>query len=111
MSYYRGLPKKLRIGPYDIKIEITELNHEDGEQHIWGKWRDSKQLIQLTPEQPNAPFAVDTMMHEIIHAIFSIHHLDKEDDEERIVSSIASALTQVYRDNRALLAWISKRAR
>jgi hypothetical protein len=55
-------------------------------------------------------FALDTVLHELMHAVYSVCHLRVSDDEERVVGMISSSLVQVFRDNPKLVAWIEKAA-
>lgn len=52
---------------------------------------------------------VYTLIHEINHAIYWAYKLDDEDKEERIVSTFATAWTQIYRDNPALMDFIKEK--
>jgi hypothetical protein len=62
--------------------------------------------IRIRPDVPSRWVIVDTVLHEINHAIFWAYLLRDNDDEERTVATIATGWTQVFRDNPALLAWI-----
>ena len=45
-------------------------------------------------------------MHEINHAIFWAYCIQNEDKEERVVSTMATAWTQIFRDNPKILRFI-----
>lgn len=49
-----------------------------------------------------------TLIHEINHAIFWLYNIEKDDDEERIVNTMANAWVQVYKDNPKLVEFIRK---
>jgi hypothetical protein len=52
---------------------------------------------------------VDTLLHEVFHAIWAIGQLkDKGQEEERAVAVMATYMTQVIRDNPHLMRWIAK---
>ncbi len=97
------LPPSIRIGPFDVALEAKDKLSEADE---WGDFEVV--TIRLKSAQPSPTFAVDTLLHEIYHAIYKWHSLRKHDDEERICSVMATGLTQVLRDNPKLLAWILK---
>ena len=101
---FEGLPPSIRIGPFDIHIQVAE-QFED--EDLWGACDFNKCLIELRASQPSAAFAVDTVLHEITHAIFKIYLLKEGDDEERATSAFATGWTQVLRDNPGLLKWIA----
>jgi hypothetical protein len=97
------LPDSLRIGPFDVRIEKHEkLCDED----TWGTYNGASLLMQFQSGQPSNPFAADTVLHEINHAIYRIFALRDSDDEERIVTVMATGMIQVLRDNPALLIWL-----
>lgn len=98
------LPKSIRVGPYDIRIEpVDDL---DGD---WGIYDPSKLLIQLERGCPDRFRLVDTVIHEINHAIWTTYGLQDSNCEEQVTTALATGWTQVYRDNPALLDWITGR--
>lgn len=52
--------------------------------------------------------AVDTLLHEINHAIYWAYGINDDDKEERVVGTFATAWTQVFRDNPRLLQYITE---
>jgi predicted Zn-dependent protease len=54
---------------------------------------------------------VDTLIHEILHAIWHEYGLGDSEAEERCVLVLASGLTQVLADNPHLRVWINKQTR
>ena len=54
---------------------------------------------------------VDTLIHELLHAIWHEYGLDEKEDEERAVLMLATGLTQVLADNPHLCRWINKQTR
>ena len=104
MTTFDGLPTSLRIGPFDVAVEIVDKVFDDD---AWGAYVHGKQLIQLKSEMPSKTFAIETVLHEINHAVYSLFELRKKDCEERIVSTLAAGWTQVFRDNPRLLLWLS----
>ena len=53
----------------------------------------------------------DTLVHEILHAIWHEYNLQDSDNEERTVHSIGNALIQVWYDNPELIKYITKLTR
>ncbi len=104
MSFWIGLPKSVRIGPFDIKLNIKEFDDPD----TWGMFVWGAMTIQLAPDQPTAIFAADTLWHEFYHAISKIYGLAQGDTEERIASVTSPAWIQLFRDNPGLLPWVWK---
>ena len=94
---------KVKIGAFDFVIDILPLNDEifGDFSYINGRIRIEKNL--------KGPLLVDTLKHEINHAIFAVYQLKgNKDSEERICSVMASAETALWRDNKWLLGWIKK---
>lgn len=100
------LPPKVRIGPYDYKLIVVDKIKDDEE--CWGLCEQGKLSITVSRAQPNSLFAVDTVVHEILHAIYVNAGLQPVSTEESVCSAIATGLTQVFRDNPKLLAWVTK---
>jgi hypothetical protein len=95
--------KTVRIGPNDVNIDYTSLNGE-----IFGDYSYINNLIRIEKTLTGGPL-VDTVLHEILHAIWRLGQLkDVREAEERAVSVTASYLAQVIRDNPELIAWLQK---
>jgi len=103
-------PKSLRIGAYDFAIELmppAQVRAMGGH----GSFSSSELTIRVDDTPVSGPSAVDTLLHEIGHAIWFSYLLEDEDKEERVVATMATAWTQIYRDNPELLGWIEKTLR
>lgn len=103
MGYYDALPKQIRVGPFDIRVEVKDKVTDEDDL---GLCVYSELLMQLRAEQASAPFALDTLLHEVSHMIYRTFALAKGNDEEQIVSALATGWTQVLRDNPELAKWI-----
>src|SRR4051794_29672229 len=98
MNYFKSLPDAIFIGEYKIKLKIRKLTRGRDDvgsttmfrQH-WGEWDVSKLTISLHPTQPSAHFALDTVIHEINHAIYAMYGFCREMNEERFVGMISTA--------------------
>ncbi len=96
-------PMKIKIAAFDFDVDFVPLNDEifGDFSYINGRIRIEKNL--------KGPLLVDTLKHEINHAIFAVYQLKgNKDSEERICSVMASAETALWRDNKWLLGWIKK---
>ncbi len=103
-----GLPSSIRVGPYDLAVIITDKIDDD--EGKWGQHHPGVS-IELRRDQKNAQSALDTLFHEINHAIYGIFGLSKKSREEHIVSAMAAGWAMVYRDNPDLLAWVYRMMR
>lgn len=109
-SFMRKMPVSLRIGPYDFPVETMSAKAQVGAGAI-GEFSNAEGKIRILIDAPSRALAVDTMIHEINHAIFWAYHIQESDNEERTVAAMATAWTQVYRDNPGLLKWIAEGVR
>jgi hypothetical protein len=89
-------PKKIKIGPYNYVVELfpdaTTTDH--------GACVYNHQTIFLSTNQ-HAERAGDTLLHEVLHAIWDVSGFDVMPDlhEESIVRGMATMLSAVLRDN------------
>lgn len=101
------LPASIRIGPIDFRIEKWS-SHAADSRRAWGECSLSEFVIRIQENIPRPEKTADTLLHEIGHAIWAVWKLEDADKEERVVSTMATAWTQVYRDNPWLLDWIKE---
>lgn len=66
-----------------------------------GVFKDRECLIEIVNEQSSQQQA-DTLIHEILHAIWATRGLPDKVCEEECVTRLASGLATVIRDNAAL---------
>lgn len=99
------LPKKIVIAGFDITFEPL-THYEANEKHSWGEFAANQQKIRIDETIPTPYKLIDTLLHEIGHAIYWAYGIYDDDKEERIVSTFATAWMQVYRDNPWLLDYI-----
>ena len=97
------IPKQVKIGPYWFKIKA--LNTVEDKIEYFGECNTTTQTITIeTNQQPM--IVLDSLIHEINHAIWWLFQLEDTDVEEKIVSVMATGWTMVYGDNPELLRWI-----
>ena len=101
------LPDHIRVGPFDIKI-IKWSVHEAVGRSCFGEFSGAAMYIALQQDMPSPIKAVDTLLHEVIHAIFWTYRILDEDKEERTATLISRGMTQVHRDNAWLAPWIAE---
>tara|TARA_R110001606_G_scaffold99217_1_gene219024 strand:- start:452 stop:751 length:300 start_codon:yes stop_codon:yes gene_type:complete len=95
--------KSVKVGPTDFSIEYVPLNDE-----LFGDFSYINSRIRIEQNLKGTAL-VDTVLHEILHAIWKLGQLkDKREDEERAVAIMATYLTQVLRDNPKMLTWLKK---
>ena len=97
-------PTKIKVACFDINI-IDFTSHEASLLARFGEFSALENHIKLDPAI-NKIKEVDTLLHELNHAIYWAYGIDDEDKEERIVGTFATAWTQIFRDNPELLEFI-----
>lgn len=103
------LPTKIKVAAFDI--EVVKWPFKEATAYArFGEFSCLEQLIRID-ETMNTIKTVDTLIHELNHAIYWAYGIDDADKEERIVGTFATAWTQVYRDNPELLAFITESLR
>jgi hypothetical protein len=104
MNTTHDLPKAIRVAAYDIKV-INWDTHTACANRRFGEFCALEFCIRV--DATVDPMKVlNTLIHEINHAVYWAYGLEDEDKEERVVSTMAIGWTQIYRDNPHLIRWI-----
>ena len=101
------LPDTIRVGPYDFALVRLAMNEAMAKPRL-GEFSSRAHRIEIVADAPSKLDALDTLLHEINHAIFWAYQIYDEDKEERTVAMMATAWVQVYRDNPWLIGWIGE---
>lgn len=97
--------KSIRIGPFDYTLGTLP---KDKAARQLGECTPADLTILLAKSFASPVQHAETLLHEILHAVFATMALDaKKDGEERIVECMAVGLAMVMRDNPALFKWIT----
>lgn len=99
------LPDCVRVGPHNIRF--ASLSGSEAKNN-YGTFIPADQEIRLQQTYASGSMAVDTVLHEILHAIFSVGTVQAKQGEEHIVSVVATYLAQIIRDNPKLVTWMQK---
>lgn len=102
-----ALPDRMRIGPFEYRIKKFTPGEAES-RGLFGEHSSLEQTIFIRETMPSAIKAVDTLLHEALHAIFWAYNVDDSDKEERTVATLSTGLTALYRDNPWLLEWIGR---
>lgn len=99
-------PTKVKVGWATYKIEVWHPAEAVGARRF-GESNPISRVIRVdtsySPQQ-----TAETLLHEIIHCVYTMWDLDDEDKEEKIVSQIGTGLTTVWHDNPEVFAWIAE---
>jgi hypothetical protein len=98
------LPAPVRVGAHDIKFEHLS---ESLAKKNFGMFYNGDMKIALAEDYSAGSVAVETMIHEISHAVLSMGGI-KDEFQEQICVLIGNGFAQVFRDNPHLMKWIQK---
>jgi hypothetical protein len=93
----------IKVGAMDISVYFVP-----GDGDSFGDFTFLQNQIRVDNRLRKAAL-VDTLLHEILHAIWALGQLKtKREKEERAVAVTATYLTQIFRDNPHLVTWITE---
>ena len=107
-----NLPRLIKIGVYDWKVVVEEIDN-DGEE-LYGQAVFATETIRLWPKNlTSASHAVGIVIHECLHVIFDHAGLEKlkrgkDAREEQIVMGFQDGLVGLLRDNPKLTTWMKR---
>lgn len=87
----------VKVGRKHYRVRYRTLKPD-----LYGKMHYGHSSIDVDDGQSDAETA-DTLLHEILHAVWAYRNLPDRCREERAVTELASGLTAVFRDNPGLL--------
>jgi hypothetical protein len=99
-----NLPSEVKLG---YRVYTIEEMPEDGRGTHVGFHHGQLHAIELNSEFPPDE-VINTFLHEIAHAIFDIaaFRFGKNVDEEDVVACLGNGLTQFFKHNPEVIAWI-----
>jgi hypothetical protein len=87
-------------------MKVLELEGDDA-QTYFGTFEFRKQEIRLRPEFASEALKADTLIHEILHAVWKTQGI-KAKREETIVNALSTGFTQVLKDNPDLRKYLNE---
>lgn len=105
-----AIPKKVKVlsKTYSIIVDEHIWNEGTGASGLCKPW---KTQIHVAKGELNEQQERDTVLHEVMHAIFSEMGLTtdfkEENEEEKIVRCMATGLLAVLRENPALVKYLT----
>ena len=100
-----SIPRSVKVGYRIYSIEVFEAmgaRSQLGEHLPWAH------QIKIYKDQP-ASEAANTLVHEIMHACYDIFGVRTGDKEERLVETVANAISTVWIDSPEVMEWIGQR--
>lgn len=96
------LPSVIKVGHIDFSIVLAS----GADIGAYGDCHLDEQRIRIDKDlKPHV--MVETVIHEALHACWPSHMKTTGGTEESVVASLSPNLAQVWRDNPALVQWIS----
>lgn len=96
-------PAHLRIGHYVFVIEWYGKDKELQDGKLG--WCHPDTLTLGFAEEQKREMLVDTFIHEVLHALLWYTNLQKQPEEERLVTGLATALCLFWHQNPEACAW------
>lgn len=106
-AHPEGLPTTIKVGFVDYLIESWEPKTAAG-AHRYGECSHLDQAIRVDFSH-DARQSAHTLLHEIMHAASRLQDVEDGLTEEQFVSRVSNGLATIWRDNPAVLAWISEK--
>jgi hypothetical protein len=108
------LPEKVKVGPYNWtllvtdKMAQTENEIESGKAKPWGQTQPVNLTIKLLPHIPSTEFAVGVLIHELYHAGLYSSGMKHPKKEEEGALTVEAMYTSIFSNNIWLLDWMKK---
>ena len=97
------IPTTVHVAPYDVTI-----GHLTGEEAAknFGMFVPEHMAIRIRSEFSTPQQAADTVLHEVLHAVWQVAGLSPKDSEERIVATLSTSLCGLIQRNEHLVDWL-----
>lgn len=101
------MPDKIRVGTQEYTVSaVSGLTSDEGE--VNGLCEPQHLRIGVDDGLVSKALVVDTLFHEVLHAIWDERSLPNKPNEERAVRSLATGIVGLFQDNPKLLTWIKQ---
>lgn len=107
---YKGLPRRVHVGGYTFRVAIST---SDACEHLVdadGMCVFSELRIYLRADL-DLQLAVNTVQHEVTHAINFVYGVTDDSTEEQFTTQHANGQTEVWLRNPRLMNWQVKQIR
>lgn len=99
-------PTSVRIGHFDYKVEVWDADKASLAAR-YGECSHLEKIIRVARHHSPRQTA-ETLVHEMLHAIWAQWVIEDNDPEERIVNTLSGALCAAWRDNPEAFEWIKE---
>ena len=98
--------KSIRVGPFDIAIKQLEGEQRDT---CLGMFSETTLSIQMREAYATDQQEAETLLHELLHAIYCVFGVKAADKEERIISQMSIGMALVIGENHELIDWLKEK--
>jgi hypothetical protein len=103
---YKGLPRRITVGAFTFRVHIEPETHPELVD-AFGCCNTNKQLIYLREGQ-DAALALNTVVHELSHAVNWVYGVEDDSTEEQFTGSHTNGMIDMWMRNPRLFLWIAK---
>ena len=96
-------PKRIKILNLTWKIKFVDKDVSNASEALG--WCDYDNQVICLYEGQSKESLSDTMLHEILHALFFSMGIDPNTDEEKVVTKISAGLCTVWSSNPKAFKW------
>jgi hypothetical protein len=104
----RQLPTSMRFGAHEYALEKGTIPEHE---RSWGKINTDLHMITIDIDVPNGKRLAETVLHEILHGIWSDRYLPSNAPEEQIIEQLSAGIIAMFIDNPWMLTWLSRALR
>jgi len=97
------LPPTIKVG--DLLYEVRPFPSDIEVDQFYGRLDRARCRLEYAGSL-HKEHRLQTILHEVLHAVYKNGSLEAGDEEERVVSILGAGLAQVLKDNPELLKWI-----
>jgi len=105
-----NVPNKIKVGGYTYSVVFVEDLRNERDVKLLGQvlYAPTKRISLHEDCKEDPKLLLDTLLHEILHSLY--HHFDlaEQEEEEKVITTIATGLVMVYVDNPELVDLIKK---
>ncbi len=99
-------PRKLQHGGLTFHVEVLEQPRSSNDEKCYGTCDFNKRIIELEGNRPSDAEAT-TLLHELLHVLFSKAGDCKPQDEEQVVRMMAAGIMDWFLQNPSLINYLS----
>lgn len=101
------LPSHVKIGPYKFRLELWDALGSISSNR-YGEISTIEQRITIARAHSSPEKLLDTLLHEINHALYWLADLNDGEKEENVVRRLTTAQVQLFADNPWLNMFIQR---